>query len=327
MVLNWLDKVVCLSFCHIKIDTRMAQHEKKASSSTSIKEVGNKMKRKILRILFINGTTQIVIPAIFIILVTSLSLLCLKVNVIRGSCFIFIISSVIVCVNLYNRSAFWNQYWKILKIPLCCFFVVCNILGTFLMIIFIPIFLFVCFSFIIYYCFKYGYPLIIQEDIPDGLLLYLTITISFIYVTLKSSEDRFNKGYLRARIQSEEAEKKRASKLESKQGIFTQLFNEVSNELNKPLILYSSDITRYVIYSFYFLLIIYSYTAQFLYTEDWIKELIDNKAINSSLLTYLAFDNLYRDRHLVKSVSLKNTMAVAKMAATNIQNIFYKDKR
>ena len=91
--------------------------------------------------------------------------------------------------------------------------------------------------------------------------------------------------------------------------------------------MYSSDITRYVIYSFYFLLIIYSYTAQFLYTEDWIKELIDNKAINSSLLTYLAFDNLYRDRHLVKSVSLKNTMAVAKMAATNIINIFYKDKR
>lgn len=179
----------------------MAQHEKKASSGISIKEVGNKMKRKILRILFINGTTQIVIPAIFIILVTSLSLLCLKVNVIRGSCFIFIISSVIVCVNLYNRSAFWNQYWKILKIPLCCFFVVCNILGTFLMIIFIPIFLFVCSSFIIYYCFKYGYPLIIQEDIPDGLLLYLTITISFICVTLKSSEDRFNKGYLRARIQ------------------------------------------------------------------------------------------------------------------------------
>ncbi|WP_244062196.1 hypothetical protein [Bacteroides thetaiotaomicron] len=87
----------------------MAQHEKKASSGISIKEVGNKMKRKILRILFINGTTQIVIPAIFIILVTSLSLLCLKVNVIRGSCFIFIISSVIVCVNLYNRSAFWNH--------------------------------------------------------------------------------------------------------------------------------------------------------------------------------------------------------------------------
>lgn len=305
----------------------MAQHEKKASSGTSIKEVGNKMKRKLLRILFINGTTQIVIPAIFIMLVTGLSLLFLKVNVIRGSFFIFIISSMIVCANLYNKSAFWNQYWKILKIPLCCFFVVCNIFATFFMIIFIPVFLFVCFALILYFSFKYGYPLISQNDIPDGLLLYLTITASFITVTLKSKEDSFNRGYLRARRQLEAAEKRRALKSESKQGVFTQLFNEVSNELNKPLILYSSDITRYVIYSFYFLLVIYSNSAQFLYTEDWINELINNKAINGSLLTYLAFDNLYRDRRLVKSISLKNTMVVAKMAAANIINIFYKDKR
>ena len=32
MVLNWLDKVVFLSFCHIKIDIRMAQHEKKQAA-------------------------------------------------------------------------------------------------------------------------------------------------------------------------------------------------------------------------------------------------------------------------------------------------------
>lgn len=74
------------------------------------------------------------------------------------------------------------------------------------------------------------------------------------------------------------------------------------------------------------MLIIYSNTSQFLDTEYWIKELINNKAINGSLLTYLAFDNLYRDRHLVKVVNKENIIGVVKSATFNIIDILYKDK-
>lgn len=306
----------------------MAQHEeeKVENGCFSMKNVGNMIKKMLLCAVNKNKTTQIVLPATFILLLTSLSFINKEGYVFQSTCLIFYIASVIVSVNLYKESIFWNKYWRILKAPLCVFFVMVNILTKFFHRIFVPISYLLIFSILFYFLFKYGYLFVIQKDIPNGFLLYTTITFTFILATLKRNEKSINEGYMKAHVPLEEAHQKRLNDSNYKQGVLSQLMDELFLIHNKPLIIYSSDVTKYIIYIFYFVMIIYSNTSQFLDTEYWINELINNKAINGSLLTYLAFDNLYRDRHLVKVINKENIIGVVKSASFNIIDILYKDK-
>lgn len=306
----------------------MAQHEeeKVENGCFSMKNVGNMIKKMLLCAVNKNKTTQIVLPATFILLLTSLSFINKEGYVFQSTCLIFYIASVIVSVNLYKEIIFWNKYWRILKVPLCVFFVVFNILVKFLYRIFMPLCFFLFMGILVYFIFKYGYLLVSKKEIPEGCLLYVTITFTFIFATLKSKESIINEGCMKAQIKLAEKHKKRLCEGNYKQGIFSRLMDELLIVHDKPLIIHSTDVTKYIIYILYFMLIIYSNTSQFLDTEYWIKEVINNKAINGSLLTYLAFDNLYRDRHLVKVINKENIIGVVKSASFNIIDILYKDK-
>lgn len=222
----------------------------------------------------------------------------------------FYILSVIACLRYKSKNIYLYKYWKGVKIPLLCFlfFYYTILFIMFFAYQFVVTFL-ICF-FTFYFGIKYSFPFLLDKEINNDLVMYLSITSSFIFVTLKSSEETFNKGLEKTKHKLEEDIKKRSLQAKKKKGIvkiilkISLLQNLIIYNLSP---IYSSNHIRYIIYFSYFSLLVFSNTHQYFSTE-YLSHDFTNNSISGSLLTYLAFDNLYKDRNIMKDITPTNIL-------------------
>lgn len=210
------------------------------------------------------------------------------------------------------------MYWTIIKFPLyICTIIFSVFLALFSIISFQLIFV-IAFGCWVYFLLKISYSYL-GLYLDFELLLYLSITMSTVFLSFdKRCEISANKGM------QEAIKDTRSNKSKNKVMRFFEEFASIYDIVNPK---YSSGKMRYSIYVFYFVLLILSNMSPYFDDMEVIENIINSKAVNGSVLTYLAFDNLYQNRKAVSDINKRNFYRIVKVAIAKNRRAFYPKKR
>ncbi len=287
----------------------------------SIKKIWNVLKRIVSNTFIVGTVEQLIFVLIFLMIpYCLLSIFNEKMRFFAIFSYLFI-SFFIICYWFRKVNTFCSKCWNLIDKLNCTIFTVACVVLIFSIIIFRPLFTLVFFLFISFISVINGYMISTGKDAPSGYVVYVSLTFAFILATTKFPINIFDKTSVIVDKLKKRMNLNQESDVEEQEDFLIKIIKKL-NEHNISIKLFSPNITRYMIYALYLFLIVLSNIVQYFEFDESYFELVNSKEINSSFLTYLAFDSLYNNRKIMRDVNFKNIIAIIRVTVNNAKEIY-----